>query len=43
MILNKPLFWDKKKQSFLSIILYPLTILTFINNFYLNLSVKKKK
>jgi tetraacyldisaccharide 4'-kinase len=42
MILRKPLFWDQKKQSFLSIILYPLTILTLISNFLLNFSTKKK-
>ena len=42
MILKKPLFWDQKKQSFLSIILYPLTILTLINNFFFNFSSKKK-
>ena len=42
MILKKPLFWDQKKQTFLSIILYPLTLLTLLNNFFLNFSIKNK-
>ena len=42
MILKKPLFWDQKKQSFLSIILFPLTLLTLLNNLFLNFSIKKK-
>jgi tetraacyldisaccharide 4'-kinase len=42
MILKKPLFWDQKKQSFLSIIFYPLTFLTLLSNFYLDSSIKKR-
>jgi tetraacyldisaccharide 4'-kinase len=42
MKLKKPKFWDDKKISFLSIILFPLTIFITINNFVLN-SISKKK
>ena len=41
MIFKKPLFWDLKTQSVLSVILFPLTILTNINNFFLAISKKK--
>ena len=42
MKLKKPKFWDDKKISFLSIILFHLTIFITINNFVLN-SISKKK
>jgi tetraacyldisaccharide 4'-kinase len=42
MKLKKPKFWDDKKISFLSIILFPLTIFITINNFILNCVAKKK-
>ena len=41
MIFKKPLFWDSKKQGIFSIILFPFTILTNINNFLLSISNKK--
>ena len=41
MIFKKPLFWDLKKQGILSIILFPFTIFTNINNFLLAISDKK--
>jgi len=41
MIFKKPLFWDLKTQSVLSVILFPLTIITNINNFFLAISKKK--
>ena len=41
MIFKKPLFWDTKKQGVFSIILFPFTILTNINNFLLAISNKK--
>jgi tetraacyldisaccharide 4'-kinase len=37
MYFNKPKFWDEKKNSFLSILLYPLSII-----YYLILLIKKK-
>ena len=42
MNFKKPKFWDDKKISFLSIILFPLTILITINNFILNFVSKEK-
>ena len=42
MKFNKPKFWDDKKISFLSIILFPLTIFIIINNFILNFVSKEK-
>ena len=42
MKLKKPKFWDDKKISFLSIILFPLTAFITINNFILNFASKKK-
>ena len=42
MKLKKPKFWDDKKISFLSIILFPLTAFITINNFILNFTSKKK-
>ena len=42
MKLKKPKFWDYKKQSLLSYLLYPLTFFISINNLLLNLKTKKK-
>ena len=42
MKLKKPKFWDDKKISFLSIILFPLTVFITINNFILNFVSKEK-
>tara|TARA_B100000795_G_scaffold29921_1_gene19716 strand:- start:874 stop:1815 length:942 start_codon:yes stop_codon:yes gene_type:complete len=39
----KPKFWDKKKPTYLSYFLLPLTIPIIINNFFINLKVNKKK
>ena len=38
----KPKFWDKSNLSFLSLILLPLTILTFLTNILKKLTIKKK-
>ena len=38
----KPKFWDKSNLSFLSLILLPLTILTFLINFFKKIYNKKK-
>jgi len=42
MNLSKPLFWDIKKESLLSILLKPFTIIIRINNFLLNRTNKIK-
>ena len=42
MKFNKPKFWDDKKISFFSIILFPLTIFIIINNLILNFVSKEK-
>ena len=42
MKFKKPKFWDDKKISFLSIILFPLTIFITINNLILNFVSKEK-
>ena len=42
MLLKKPEFWDKKKISFISILLFPLTVFIKLNN-YLIYSSKKIK
>lgn len=42
MNIKKPLFWDWKKPNFLAYILFPLTFLIRINNFFLKLVPKKK-
>ena len=38
----KPKFWDLKKQSFYSVILYPLTFFTIVNNYLIKISRKEK-
>ncbi len=43
MKFKKPLFWDLKKPNFISNILYPLTIIVKINNFFLKLKNKNKR
>ena len=37
----KPKFWDKSNLSFLSLILLPLTILTFLTNILKKFTIKK--
>ena len=43
MKFKKPLFWDLKKPNFISNILYPLTIIVKINNFFLKLKNNNKR
>ena len=40
MILKKPNFWQTK--NFISFLLFPLTLITFIINFLKNFNFKKK-
>ena len=40
--MKKPKFWDKKKITFFSIILLPLTIFIIIRNFLFKFIIKKK-
>ncbi len=42
MKLKKPKFWDYKKPSLLSYLLFPLTFFIGINNLFLNSKTKKK-
>jgi len=42
MNLKKPKFWDQKKPNFLSYILFPLTLLIRVNNFFLKFFPKNK-
>ena len=42
MKFKKPFFWDLKKPNLISNILYPLTIVIKINNFFLNLKNENK-
>ena len=42
MNFKKPLFWDEKKVSMFSVLLFPLTIFIYINNFHLKISKKIK-
>ena len=41
MKFKKPIFWDYKKPNYLSYLLLPLTLPVIINNFFLNLKIKK--
>ena len=41
-MMKKPKFWDKKKITFFSIILLPLTIFIIIRNFLFKFIIKKK-
>ena len=41
MNLKKPKFWDYNKPNLFSYLLLPLTIITIINNFFLNKKTKK--
>tara|TARA_Y100000389_G_scaffold94831_1_gene91468 strand:- start:1017 stop:1961 length:945 start_codon:yes stop_codon:yes gene_type:complete len=41
MKFKKPKFWDLKKPNLFSYLLLPLTIITIINNFFLNKKTKK--
>ena len=42
MKITKPKFWDLKKPNILAFLLLPFTTILLINNFFLNLSKKKK-
>ena len=42
MKFKKPFFWDLKKPNLISNILYPLTIVIKINNFFFNLKNENK-
>ena len=42
MRLKKPKFWDYKKPSLISFILFPFTIVVIIDNFLVNLFFKEK-
>ena len=42
MIFKKPKFWDLKKPNILAYLLFPLTVVIYINNILLNFSKKKK-
>ncbi len=42
MLLEKPKFWDKKKDNFLSILLLPFSLLIHLNNWLKNFQIKKK-
>ena len=41
MKLTKPKFWDEKKISFLSVLLFPLTLITLLAIFLKKLSSTK--
>ena len=41
MIFKKPKFWDLKKPNILAYLLFPLTVVIYINNILLNFSKKK--
>tara|TARA_Y100000768_G_scaffold388849_1_gene387882 strand:- start:3985 stop:4929 length:945 start_codon:yes stop_codon:yes gene_type:complete len=43
MILNKPKFWDLKNPNFISYLLLPFTLIFYLNNFFQNLKIPKKK
>ena len=44
MKFKKPKFWDSSKPNFISYILFPLTLIIRINNFFLdNLNLSKNK
>ena len=42
MNIKKPIFWDQKKPNFVSYILFPVTFLIRINNFFLRFFPKSK-
>ena len=42
MLLEKPKFWDKKKDNFLSILLLPFSLLILLNNWLKKFQIKKK-